>query len=169
MGDAVNADEFISGAAGQGPCVGIVVETASPLAPPAGFELRTIDGAHTKTRDALYDAFAEAWHFPPWFGRNMDAFDDFMRDLDNMINTASGKPPAPGYLTHITNADLILAEQPDAFPWFANCMPFYRDYYRDEASPRAAFGLLLSAPPDRLKEVRERWLAADIPVATVTV
>jgi hypothetical protein len=99
----------------------------------------------------------------------MDAFDDFMRDLDNMINTASGKPPAPGYLTHITNADLILAKQPDAFSWFANCMPFYRDYYRDEATPPAAFGLLLSAPPHQLRAVRERWLTAGIPVATVDI
>ena len=98
----------------------------------------------------------------------MDAFDDFMRDLDNMINTASGKPPAPGYFTHITDAHLILADQPEAFPWFAKCMPFYRDYYRDEASPTAAFGLLLSTAPAHLKVVREHWLSANVPVASVT-
>jgi hypothetical protein len=165
----MNAEEFISQAAGQGPCVGIAADTASPLAPPAGFEIRTIDGSRTKTREAIFDAFAEVWHFPPWFGRNMDAFDDFMRDLDNMIDTAMGKPPAPGYLTQITDAHLILADQPEAFSWFANCMPFYRDYYRDEASPPAVFGLLLSAPPDQLQEVRKRWLTANVPVATVTV
>ncbi|WP_292981730.1 barstar family protein [Mycobacterium sp.] len=135
---------------------------------PVGFELRTIDGAQIRTLDALYDAFAEAWHFPPWFGRNSHAFDDFMRDLDNMINTASGKPPAPGYFTRITDAHLILIDQPDAFSWFAKCMPFYRDYYRDEASPPAAFGLLLSAPLDRLEEIHERWLSVDVPVAAVT-
>jgi hypothetical protein len=39
---------------------------------------------------------------PPWFGRNGPAFDDFMRDLDNMIDTELGNPPAPGYLTEIT-------------------------------------------------------------------
>jgi hypothetical protein len=165
----MNAEEFISQAAGLGPCVGIAAETASPFVPPAGFEIRTIDGSRTKTREAIFDAFAEVWHFPPWFGRNMDAFDDFMRDLDNMIDTAMGKPPAPGYLTQITDAHLILADQPEAFSWFANCMPFYRDYYRDEASPPAVFALLLSAPPDQLQEVRERWLTANVPVATVTV
>ena len=98
----------------------------------------------------------------------MGAFDDFMRDLDNMINTASGKPPAPGYLTQITDAQLILVDQPEAFSWFANCMPFYRDYYRDEASPPAAFGLILSAPDDQVDEVRARWFRADIPIAAVT-
>ena len=91
-----------------------------------------------------------------------------LRDFDNLINTASGKPAAPGYLTDITDAHLILTEQPDLFPWFAEIMPFYRDYYRDEADPPAAFALLLSAPAGRLDEVRERWLAVGAQVATVT-
>jgi hypothetical protein len=46
---------------------------------------------------------------------------------------------------------------------------FYRDYYRDGADPPAAFGLLLSAPAGQLDEVRERWLAAGVEVAAVTV
>jgi Barstar (barnase inhibitor) len=165
----VNLDEFLLQAGNHGSCVGIHPETSSPVVPPAGVELRSIDGAHTKTLDALFDAFAEAWHFPPWFGRNKDAFNDFMRDLDNMVDTATGRSPVPGYLTYITDAHLLLAEQPEAFPWFAKKMSFYRDYYRDEASPPAAFGLLLSAPHDHLHEVRERWLTADIPLATVTI
>lgn len=165
----MNLDELLSQAGDHGPCVGVHPGTSSPVVPPSGVELRTIDGAHTKTLDAVFDAFAEAWHFPPWFGRNAHAFDDFMRDLGTMVNTATGRPPAPGYLTDITDAHLILADQLEAFSWFADCMLFYRDYYRDEASPPAAFGLLLSAPPDRLHEVRGRWLTADIPVATVTV
>jgi hypothetical protein len=160
-------EDFLLQAGGHGPCVA-VLSAASAITAPLGVEVRTISGAQTRTVSALYDAFAEAWHFPPWFGRNSHAFDDFMRDLDNMINAASGKPPAPGYFTHITDAHLILADQPEAFPWFANCMPFYRDYYRDEASPPAAFGLLLSAPPDRLTMIRQRWSAAGVPLATIT-
>ena len=165
----MNLDEFLSQPGAHGPCVAIRTGPASPVVAPEGIELRSIDGMRTGSLDGLYDAFAEAWHFPPWFGRNAAAFDDFMRDLDNMIDAASGKPPAPGYLIQITDAHLILADQPEAFSWFANCMPFYRDYYRDEANPPAAFGLLLSAPPDQLNEVRDRWLAADVPVATVTI
>jgi hypothetical protein len=169
MTETMNLEQFVSQAAGHGACVGILGETMLPLVPPAGFELRKIDGLRTKTRDALYDAFAEAWHFPRWFGRNMDAFDDVMRDLDNMVTTATGRPQSPGYLTLITNAHLILAEQPELFSWFANTMPFYRDYYRDELSPPAAFGLLLSAPTSELDGVRRRWQAAGVPVVTVTV
>jgi Barstar (barnase inhibitor) len=69
------------------------------------------------------------------FGRNASAFDDFLRDLDNMVNTATGRPPAPAYLTVINNAHLVLADQPEAFSWFAGCMPFYRDYYRAATKP----------------------------------
>ncbi|WP_375481542.1 barstar family protein [uncultured Mycobacterium sp.] len=138
------------------------------MAPRAGVELRTIDGAHTKTLDALYDAFAEPRHFPPWVGPNSRAFDDFMRDLDNMVNIATEGPPAP-YLTDITDAHLILADQQEAFSWFASYMPFYRDYYRVEATPLAAFGLLLFRTPDQVHEVRARWLAVGITVATVKV
>jgi hypothetical protein len=169
MVDTVNLDQFISEAAGHGPCVAVLRETTLPLTPPAGFELRTIDGASMQNRDALYDAFAEAWHFPPWFGRNMDAFDDFMCDLENMVTAATGKPQAPGYLTVITNAHLILVEQPDLFSWFANTMPLYRDYYRDELSPPAAFGLLLSACSDELGEVRQHWLSVGVQVAEVGI
>lgn len=167
MVDTVNLDRFISDAAGSGPCVGILHGATLPLVPPADFEVRTIDGACMKNRDALYDAFAEAWHFPPWFGRNMDALDDFMCDLENMVTAATGRPQAPGYLTVITGAHLILLEQPDLFSWFANTMPSYRGYYRDELRPPAAFGLLLSAPADKLHEVRERWLSVGVQVATV--
>ena len=165
----MNLEEFLAQAADHGPCVGVHSETPSPLKVPAGVEVRIIDGARTKTLEGLSDAFAEAWHFPQPFAHNRDAFDDWMRDFDNLINTASGKPPAPGYLTDITHAHLILDEQPDLFPWFAGTMPFYRDYYRDEANPPAAFGLLLSAPAGQLDEVRERWLAVGVEVAAVTV
>jgi Barstar (barnase inhibitor) len=145
-------------------------EIRSRLQAAAGVEVRTVNGAHIKTLDALFDAFAEVWHFPPGFARrrNEVAFDDWMRDLDNLTNPALDKPPAPGYLTDIINAHLFLDEEPEVFSWFANSIPFYRDYYRDGAEPPAAFGLLVSAPAGRLDEVREQWLAVGVQVATVT-
>jgi hypothetical protein len=167
--DDMNVDEFLAQAAGHGPCLGIHRQTTTSLVSPAGVEVRTIDGARTKNVYALFDAFAELWHFPPWFGRNSYAFDDFMRDLDNIVNTATGRPPASGYLTDIPDAHLLLVDEPEAFPWFVHKVHVYRDYYRDVASPPAAFGLLLSAPRVQLDQVHERLLATGIQVATVTV
>jgi hypothetical protein len=46
-------------------------------------------------------------------------------------------------------------------------MSFYRDYYRDELTPPAAFALLLSAPADKLHEVGERWLSVGVQVSDV--
>lgn len=92
-----------------------------------------------------------------------------MRDFDNLTNPARDKPPASGYLTDVIHAHLFLVGQPEVLSWFANSIPFYRDYYRDEVESRAAFGLLLSAPAGRLDEVRERWLAVGAQVATVIV
>jgi hypothetical protein len=89
------------------------------VTPRGGVELRTADGARTRTLEALFDTFAEAWHFPPWFGRNMNAFNDFTRDLDDMINTATGKPPAAGYFTDNTDAHLLLTDQPEGL--FRGC------------------------------------------------
>jgi Barstar (barnase inhibitor) len=167
----VNLNEFVLEAAGHGACVGVHAEISSPLVPPVTVQVRTVDGTHTKTLDTLFDAFAEVWHFPPRFAQhhNKDAFNDWMRDFDNLTNPALDKPPATGYLTDIIDAHLLLIDQPGAFPWFANKMPRYRDYYRDEADPPAAFGLLLSAPADQLDDVRERWLAVGIQIAQVTI
>ncbi|OBA59533.1 hypothetical protein A5647_17140 [Mycobacterium sp. 1100029.7] len=167
--DIVNLEQFIVSAGGHGPCVGVLQDTTLQPTLPVGFEFRTTDGASMQRRDALYDAFVDAWHFPSWFGRNMDAFDDFMCDLENMVTAATGRPQAAGYLTAITHSHLILIEQPDSFAWFANTMPFYRDYYREELKPPAAFGLLLSAPADKLGDVRERWLSVGVQVADVDV
>jgi len=164
----MNLDEFLLGAADHGPCVGMRV-TAAPLPPAAGVEIRTVDAASITTLDTLFDAFAEAWNFPPRFAqyRNKDAFNDWMRDFDNLTNPYLSKPPASGYLTNVINAHLLLTEQSDTFSWFASKIRTYREYYRDGVDPPAAFGLLLSAPAGRLDEVRERWLAADIQVAAV--
>jgi hypothetical protein len=169
MAHTVNLDKFLLQAVDGGPCVAVHLETPSPLLPSAGVEFRTVDGAHAKTLDALFGAFAKVWDFPPWFGHNYAAFDDFMRDLDNLTNKALAKRPARAYLTEVTHSPLLLVEEPEVFSWFANKMAFYRDYYRDELSPPAAFGLLLSVPADKLGEVRERWLSVGVQVAEVDI
>ncbi|OBA59391.1 hypothetical protein A5647_17135 [Mycobacterium sp. 1100029.7] len=165
----MNLDQFIVEAGGHGPCVGVHAKTPLPLVVPSGIDVRILDGASTETLEELYDAVAEVWQFPPWFGHNANAFNDFMRDLDNMVTAGTNKPPPSGYLTDVTDAHLLLNRQPEAFSWFASKLPLYRAYYRDELKPPATFGLLLSAPTDKLGEVRERWLSVGVQVADVEV
>jgi len=50
-----------------------------------------------------------------------------MRDLDNMIDTALGNPPAPGYLTEIINAHLLFGEELDDLSFLARRIRFWRD------------------------------------------
>ncbi|BBX39430.1 barstar family protein [Mycobacterium simiae] len=167
MAHTVNLDQFLQQAIDGGPCIAVRQETRSPLSPPAGVEFRTVDGSNAKTLNALFSAFALVWDFPPWFGHNYAAFDDLMRDLDNLTNKTLEKPPAHAYLTEVARSHLLLVDEPEIFSWFANKMSFYRNYYRDELNPPAAFGLLLSAPTDQLRGVRERWTSAGVEVADV--
>ena len=41
----------------------------------------TIDGTGIRTKADFYDAVAAALSFPDWFGRNLDALSDCLRDL----------------------------------------------------------------------------------------
>ena len=170
----MDVNEFLVEAGGRGSSIGVHLQSDSPLIVPDGVEARRVDGAEIPTLDRSFDVFASAWHFPPWFGRNIHALDDFMRDLDSMIEVALGKPPAPGYLTEIVNAQFLFDEEPNMLSFFARHILMYRDYYRDEAyqyrdeaNPRASFGLLLSAPADHLGEVEDRCRAAGVDVVRV--
>ncbi len=40
-----------------------------------------LDGTAIRTRGEFYDAVAAALSFPDWFGRNLDALHDCLRDL----------------------------------------------------------------------------------------
>lgn len=163
-------EEFLRAAGGHGPCAGLLL-TPAPSTPPDGVEFRSVDAQHITNLDALFDVFAEAWSFPARFANNhsRDAFDDWMRDLDNLTNPSLTDPPARGYLTELRNAHLFLPNQDEIFAWFANAMLFYREYYRDGVEPPASFGLLLSAPANRLVEVQNRWLHAGVQITTVAV
>jgi hypothetical protein len=163
-------EEFLRAAGGHGPCVGLLL-TPGPSTPPDGVEFRSVDAQRMTTLDAVFDAFAEAWNFPARFAddRSKDAFNDWIRDLDNLTNPSLCDPPARAYLTELRNAHLFLVGQDAAFSWFTNALSMYRTYYRDGAESPAAFGLLLSAPRNRLVEVQNRWLQAGVQITTVAV
>ena len=160
--------KFLTEAGGRGPVVGLLPADRLIDVPP-GIRHRRVDGAEATTLGGLYTAFAEAWDFPEYFGRNKSAFDDCMRDLDG----ADDPDTAPrGFLTHIRNAQRLLTDAEADFDWFAESLPFYRDHYRDHfgqsVSGRAAvFAVVLSAPRRSHEAVRARGRAAGVPVTEI--
>ena len=82
----------------------------SALAVPPGFAVRTIDGRRGRTKRGLLSEFARALEFPADSGRNWDAFEELLADLEWL--------PAKGYLLVVTDADALLAEHPKDYDTF---------------------------------------------------
>lgn len=92
---------------------------------PAGFIVRTIDGRRARTKRGLLAEFARALAFPDGAGRNWDAFEELLTDLEWL--------PAKGYLLVITDADQLLAEDADEYDTFIGIL---NDVGREWAAPR---------------------------------
>jgi RNAse (barnase) inhibitor barstar len=67
-------------------------------------DLRSIevDGARCRTQSSLFNQFSNRLSFPGCFGRNWDAFDECIRDLEWL--------PARGYVVAVMNADKLLGQ-----------------------------------------------------------
>ncbi len=68
-----------------------------------GFEVLRIDGSAVSGKEELLDMIAEGFGFPDWFGRNWDALEECLRDLDAVND---------GYALLITDATTLWAENP---------------------------------------------------------
>ena len=92
---------------------------------PTGFVVRTIDGRRARTKRGLLAEFARALAFPAGSGRNWDAFEELLADLEWL--------PATGYLLIVTDADHLLAEDADEYDTFIELL---NDVGREWATPR---------------------------------
>ena len=79
-----------------------------------------IDGARIRSRADFYDAVSAAMSFPGWFGRNLDALHDCLRDL-------SWLPPGEHVLVWSAPSVFELAD-PDGYRGIA-------DVLRDATEP----------------------------------
>src|SRR5215467_10532532 len=80
------------------------------LARPPGFAVRTIDGRGARTKSGLLSEFARVLEFPAGSGRNWDAFEEMLADLEWL--------PAQGYLLIVSHADQLLAQHPEDYDTF---------------------------------------------------
>ncbi|GAC70041.1 barstar family protein [Gordonia soli] len=166
MSGSIPLRQFIRDSGDVGPVVGILESQRLPRSVP-GITARTLDGSMMTTVSGLLDEFTRRWDLAKTAGRNRDALDDAMRDLDGPAVSA-GRPTPDGYLTRIVHADAILTSAPDELGWFAESLVFYRDHYRDHTRPAASFGVLLLTLPTLRESVADRWRAVGVTPAEVT-
>src|SRR5262245_22968403 len=76
----------------------------SVIEAPPGFVVRIADGRRCRTKQALLDGLARALEFPAGSGRNWDALEELLIDLEWL--------PARGYVLVVTQADQVLADSP---------------------------------------------------------
>lgn len=69
-----------------------------------GLETRWLRASKMRTAKALFDEFAAALQFPPYFGENWDALDECLNDLDWL--------EGDGAALFILNADQLLQDAP---------------------------------------------------------
>ncbi|MGH7233172.1 MAG: barstar family protein [Nitrospiraceae bacterium] len=67
---------------------------------PDGFLVRVVHGRKCKTKKGLLSEFARVLDFPSYYGKNWDALDECLTDLEWL--------PAQGYLLVITDAEQVL-------------------------------------------------------------
>lgn len=101
-------------------------EAAVLLAAPAGFASRAIDGRRCRTKAALLDALAHAFSLPAPSGRNWDATEEALADLEWL--------PAHGYILIVADADALLEGAGDDYRIFVAML---EDVGREWATPRA--------------------------------
>lgn len=76
--------------------------------------VRTVRGHKLVDVPSLFDEFAGVFQFPSYFGRNWDALDECISDLEWI--------PAPWYVLFVTDAHLVLPEKENDFRIFVTLL-----------------------------------------------
>ncbi len=101
------------------------VKPESALAVPSDFAARAIDGRRARTKNGLLSELARALEFPAGSGRNWDALEELLADLEWL--------PAQGYLIVVTDADQLLADDSEGYDTF---IQIAKDVATEWAIPR---------------------------------
>jgi hypothetical protein len=83
-----------------------------PPGPPPGFVLRRLDGGRCRTKRALLAELARVFEFPSYVGRNWDALEEALGDLEWL--------PAAGYVLVIDGAERLLARHDTDYATFVS-------------------------------------------------
>lgn len=118
-----------------------------------GFHIASIDGKRCKTKEALFEEFGSRLRFPEYFGRNWDALDECIRDLEWIR--------AVGYVIVVVHAESLLVESPAEYTTFVDVMNSAGEEwaalrFHDPEPAATPFHVLLGAAPGSLKS--RNWL-----------
>lgn len=117
-----------------------------------GFILRWLRADRMRTREGLFNEWAAAAQFPPYFGLTWDAFRDCLADL-----------PGEGYAFFLLEADQLLQDAP---PDQGEILLEILRVVAEEVSPRP-FHVVFQAQRDRYDTLVEGLRGAGVPFSEV--
>ena len=118
-----------------------------------GQEIVTLDGSGVSDKDSFLRAAARALKFPSYFGKNWDAFEECLSDLEWL--------PAGGLILFITQSDRLLEESPDDLRTFGDVLRSAAGEWK-KSHPRAPHSIVLHVQTDGEGEARQRLAAAGL-------
>lgn len=125
----------------------LVEEFAATLPQRKHAAVRILRGKHSLTRDELLDEFAHGLDFPQYFGRNWDALEDCLTDLEWLS--------AEAFVLIITNADQVLKNSPGDWKPLAGILAAVATHWAS-AEPPASFHCLFHCEPGSVEDLRHR-------------
>lgn len=111
------------------------MEPVERVARASGHWIARIDGRAAADKAALLALVAGALRFPDYFGGNLDALEECLRDLDSFF-------PAPGYLVLIEHAGEACPGRPGDLEAVVEVLDAAGRYWRAQTPPKP-FSLVL--------------------------
>jgi RNAse (barnase) inhibitor barstar len=108
--------------------------------------VRILRGKQCVTREGLLDEFARGLDFPQYFGRNWDALEDCLTDLEWLS--------AEAFVLIITNADQVLKKDRGDLKTFAGILTAAAAHWLS-AEPPASFHCLFHCEPGSAEDLKQ--------------
>ena len=118
--------------------------------------VRIIRGKRCGAAGDLFDEFARGLDFPPYFGRNWDALEDCLTDLEWLS--------AEAFVVVMTNAELVLKNDPEGWKTMTGILAASAKHW-DSADPPASFHCVFHCEPGSAEDLRGRLVEGGVAVA----
>lgn len=133
--------------------------TATALVkPPAGFVLRVVQGKKCKTPAGVFNEFARALEFPDYCGRNWDALEECLVDLEWLTAT--------GYIVLITDAQSVIPDDDEEYETLLEVLNNVGEKWSKGQTPdgrRAPFHVFFGIS-EQDKSKRKHWGLEELPL-----